>query len=67
MDMSFANQALSVVWLAKEGRGLDVKVHPVPRPIDEEVASLKLAALGMRIDELTEEQDAYLHTWSEGT
>jgi adenosylhomocysteinase len=67
MDMSFANQVLSVVWLAKEGGALDIKVHPVPRPIDEEVARLKLAALGTRIDRLTEEQDAYLHTWSEGT
>jgi adenosylhomocysteinase len=67
MDMSFANQALSVAWLAGEGRGLGVGVHPVPRGIDEEVARLKLSALGMTIDELTEEQYAYLHTWREGT
>jgi adenosylhomocysteinase len=67
MDMSFANQALSVAWLAQHARGLDVTVHPVPRRIDEEVARLKLSALGMAIDALSEEQDAYLHTWEEGT
>jgi adenosylhomocysteinase len=67
MDMSFANQALAVEWLAREGRGLEVRVHPVPRRIDEEVARLKLAALGMRIDKLTAEQNVYLHSWREGT
>jgi adenosylhomocysteinase len=67
MDMSFANQALAVAWLAKEGRGLEPAVHPVPRAIDEEVARLKLAALGMSIDRLTEDQTLYLGSWREGT
>jgi adenosylhomocysteinase len=67
MDMSFANQALSVAWIAAHGRGLGVAVHPVPRAIDEEVARLKLAALGMAIDTLTAEQAAYLGSWEEGT
>ena len=67
MDMSFANQALSVAWLAEHGRGLAAAVHPVPRHIDQEVARLKLAALGMTIDTLTAEQQAYLGTWEEGT
>jgi adenosylhomocysteinase len=67
MDMSFANQALSVAWLAGHARGLEVTVHPVPRAIDQEVARLKLAALGMTIDTLTAEQAAYLGSWEEGT
>jgi adenosylhomocysteinase len=67
MDMSFANQALSVAWLAENARGLEVAVHPVPRAIDEEVARLKLAALGMSIDRLTTEQAVYLASWEEGT
>jgi adenosylhomocysteinase len=67
MDMSFANQALTVAWLVREGAGLDVAVHPVPRQIDEQVAKLKLAALDMHIDTLTEEQSHYLNAWEEGT
>jgi adenosylhomocysteinase len=67
MDMSFANQALSVAWLAEHAEGLAITVHPVPRHIDQEVARLKLAALGMAIDTLTEEQAAYLSSWEEGT
>ena len=67
MDMSFANQALSVAWLAQHARGLEVAVHPVPRAIDQEVARLKLAALGLSIDRLTPEQSAYLTSWEEGT
>jgi adenosylhomocysteinase len=67
MDMSFANQALVVAWLASDGRGLEAAVHPVPREIDAEVASLKLAALGMQIDRLTDEQRRYLSSWEEGT
>jgi adenosylhomocysteinase len=67
MDMSFANQALSVAWLAEHAQGLEVAVHPVPRHIDREVARLKLAALGMTIDALTGEQAAYLASWVEGT
>jgi adenosylhomocysteinase len=67
MDMSFANQALAVAWLAEHGQGLDAGVHPVPRHIDQEVARLKLAALGMDIDTLSAEQAAYLSPWEEGT
>ena len=67
MDMSCANQALSVAWLAAHAQGLSASVHPVPQPIDEEVARLKLAALGLSIDQLTEDQAAYLQSWQEGT
>ena len=65
--MSFANQALSVAWLAEDARKLDVTVHSVPHHVDAEIARLKLSALGMEIDALAEEQDIYLHTWEEGT
>jgi len=67
MDMSFANQALSAEYLAREGKGLPKKVHPVPLPIDREIARLKLASMGVTIDALTTEQKAYLSSWSEGT
>ena len=65
MDMSFANQALCVAYLAQNR--LDTAVHQVPRAIDQEVARLKLAALGLTIDTLTDEQDRYLASWREGT
>jgi adenosylhomocysteinase len=67
MDMSFANQALVVEYLARRGREIEPMVHPVPQAIDEEVARLKLAALGIQVDELTEEQQRYLASWQEGT
>jgi adenosylhomocysteinase len=67
MDMSFANQALSVEWIVKQGKGLQAGVHPVPLEIDREVARLKLQALGVEIDRLTEEQEAYLSSWEHGT
>jgi adenosylhomocysteinase len=67
MDMSFANQALAAVYLVKQHKSLEKKVYPVPDAIDEEVASLKLAAMGVRIDTLTPEQVKYLASWSEGT
>ncbi|MEM3597279.1 MAG: adenosylhomocysteinase [Candidatus Bathyarchaeia archaeon] len=66
MDMSFANQALCVEYLAKTEK-LPPKVHTVPREIDEAVAKLKLNAMNIRIDELTEEQKHYLSTWEMGT
>jgi adenosylhomocysteinase len=66
MDMSFSNQALSVEYLLKH-RGLETKVYRVPKEIDELVASLKLKAIKVEIDELTEEQKRYLATWEEGT
>jgi adenosylhomocysteinase len=67
MDMSFANQALCVEHLAREGAGLEPRVYPVPRRIDDEIAALKLAALGVRIDALTAEQSRYLASWEQGT
>ena len=67
MDMSFANQALSVEYLAREGAGLERRVYSVPRHIDDEIATLKLAALGVEIDVLTPEQLAYLASWDQGT
>ena len=66
MDMSFANQALSVEHLVKAER-MPPKVHPVPREIDETVARLKLEAMGIKIDRLTDEQKKYLATWDMGT
>jgi adenosylhomocysteinase len=66
MDMSFANQALSAEYLTKH-KGMKVKVYRVPKEIDELVANLKLKALNVDIDELTEEQKKYLATWEEGT
>ncbi|MGQ0568677.1 MAG: adenosylhomocysteinase, partial [Armatimonadota bacterium] len=67
MDMSFANQALSVAHLAASGGRLERTVHAVPRSIDEAVARLKLEAMGVGIDALTEAQRRYLESWQEGT
>jgi adenosylhomocysteinase len=67
MDMSFANQALSVEHLAKHAATLPKDVFTVPKEIDAQVARLKLQAMGVTIDTLTPEQVAYLAEWSEGT
>ncbi|MGR9114969.1 MAG: adenosylhomocysteinase [Gammaproteobacteria bacterium] len=67
MDMSFANQALSVAYLWQHGNKLDNQVHPVPADIDRRVAAMKLAAMEIAIDDLTEEQRKYLSSWREGT
>jgi adenosylhomocysteinase len=67
MDMSFANQALSVEWMVKNHASLEKRVYPVPVEIDREVARLKLHAMGVEIDELTEEQERYLSSWEQGT
>jgi adenosylhomocysteinase len=67
MDMSFANQALCVEWIVKQGGDLAHRVHTVPREIDDEVARLKLQSMGIEIDELTPEQEAYLSSWEQGT
>jgi adenosylhomocysteinase len=67
MDMSFANQALCAEYLALQERKLPVGVHVVPRAIDEEIARLKLASMGITIDALTAEQEAYLLSWESGT
>ncbi len=63
MDMSFANQALSVEYLVNEHSNLEPGVYDVPRDIDDDVARLKLAAMGVHIDTLTEEQERYLNSW----
>jgi adenosylhomocysteinase len=67
MDMSFANQALSVRWLLGRGEKLDKAVYPVPREIDEEIAALKLGSMGAAVDKLTAAQKRYLSDWREGT
>ena len=67
MDMSFANQALGIEYLVKQGSALENKVYPVPDEIDHEIARLKLAAMGLEIDSLTPEQEEYLSSWEEGT
>jgi adenosylhomocysteinase len=67
MDMSFANQALSAEYLVQHASQLTAKVYPVPADIDRTVARLKLESLGVTIDQLTPEQEAYLASWSEGT
>jgi len=67
MDMSFANQALSAEYIAKEGKTLEPRVYKVPEEIDREIAALKLKAMGIAIDELTPEQQHYLTSWDAGT
>ena len=67
MDMSFADQSLSVEYLVKNAKSLQAKVYPVPAHIDQEVARLKLESMGVRVDKLTPEQEQYLASWSEGT
>jgi adenosylhomocysteinase len=67
MDMSFANQALTVEWMVKNHATLENKVYPVPVEIDREVARLKLRAMNVEIDQLTAEQNEYLHSWQQGT
>ena len=67
MDMSFANQALSAEYIYKNYKKLEKKVYPVPVAIDKEIARLKLAGMGMRIDKLTKEQEKYLASWEMGT
>jgi adenosylhomocysteinase len=67
MDMSFANQALGAEYMVKQGRNLEKKVYSVPKEIDREIASLKLTAIGIEIDTLTDEQRHYLTSWQEGT
>jgi len=67
MDMSFANQALATEYLVKHGRELAPQVYPVPVEIDEEIARLKLHSMGIAIDQLTAEQQAYLNSWQSGT
>jgi len=67
MDMSFANQALSIEHLVLSEKSLTPDVYDVPKEIDEDIAKMKLAAIGVEIDELTEEQRKYLSSWETGT
>jgi adenosylhomocysteinase len=67
MDMSFANQALAAEFILKQGDNLTPNVYDVPAEIDSEIAALKLKAMGVSIDTLTEEQERYLNEWSMGT
>jgi adenosylhomocysteinase len=69
MDMSFATQALSAEWAVRSSRngGLAVKVHDVPKEVEDVVATLKLESMGIRIDRLTQDQREYLTSWGEGT
>jgi adenosylhomocysteinase len=67
MDMSFANQALAAEYLVKNGSSLESKVYVIPQELDHEIASLKLTAMGVSIDVLTEEQKKYLASWESGT
>jgi adenosylhomocysteinase len=67
MDMSFANQAVSAEWMAKNQARLEAKVYDVPKELDAEVARLKLEAMHISIDTLTAEQEKYINSWEEGT
>jgi adenosylhomocysteinase len=67
MDMSFADQALSLEYMVKNFASLEKKVYTVPADLDKRVAKLKLESLGIKIDRLTSEQEEYLASWNEGT
>ena len=67
MDMSFANQALGAEYLMRNVENLAAQVYTIPVDVDQEIARLKLLAMGVAIDELTEQQEAYLNQWQEGT
>ena len=67
MDMSFANQAVSAEWMAKNQANLEPRVYDVPKELDAEVARLKLEAMHIGIDTLTAEQEKYINSWEEGT
>jgi adenosylhomocysteinase len=67
MDMSFANQALAAEYLVKYHQTLTKRVYPVPPEIDQEIARIKLLSMGIRIDQLTEDQQRYLNSWEKGT
>ena len=67
MDMIFANQALSATYMVSHAQELENKVYSVPEDVDQEIARIKLAAMGIQIDTLTPEQEHYLNSWEEGT
>ena len=67
MDMSFANQALGIEYIVKNQGKLENKMYTLPHEVDVEIAKIKLDSMGIKIDTLTPEQEAYLHSWSTGT
>jgi adenosylhomocysteinase len=67
MDMSFANQALCLEYMVKNHGKLAARVYCVPEEVDKQVARLKLESMGVKIDDLTAEQEKYLRSWNEGT
>jgi len=67
MDMSFANQALSVEYLAKNKGKLKADIHLLPEEVDTEIAQLKLTAMNVSIDNLTPEMIEYMNSWQSGT
>jgi adenosylhomocysteinase len=67
MDMSFSAQALCAAYLINNTRSLPPGVYPVPEDLDQEIARLKLSAMGIKIDTLTDDQQRYLTSWREGT
>jgi len=67
MDMSFANQALSLEYMVQHAAEMEKKVYGVPEVIDRNIARLKLEAMGVSIDTLTPEQEKYLKSWEHGT
>ena len=67
MDMSFANQALGMEFLIKNQGKLENKLYTLPHEVDLEIAKLKLESMGLEIDTLTPEQEAYLNSWQAGT
>ena len=67
MDMSFANQALGAEYMIRNASTLEAQVYTIPQDVDAEIARLKLSAMGVKIDQLTDEQESYLNQWQEGT
>jgi adenosylhomocysteinase len=67
MDMSFAGQAMAAKYLVDNAGRLENRVYSIPAEVDEEIARIKLAAMGIEIDTLTPEQEKYLNSWEEGT
>ncbi|MBN2555008.1 MAG: adenosylhomocysteinase [Anaerolineales bacterium] len=67
MDMSFANQALSMEYILNNAKDLENQVYTIPEHIDREIARIKLLAMGVNIDKLTDEQEDYLNSWEHGT
>ncbi len=67
MDMSFANQMLAVQWVITNGAELEPRVYRLPKDIDADVARIKLESMGFSLEELSQEQAAYLASWQHGT